>query len=286
MPASPVRAAASLRTRLVDPRQPTEAPVSLRSPDGSARIRTRSGAGDIRGNLRRRSRVAALRHIQTDREDRLLRAAGAPHACRRARSSSTRSRWSRPQLRHRRRRILNHAGFTWTVSTTGYEATNFECSPGTRKRSAARRLKMIDAAIRLPRRGSSAPRMRPRLYGAALAGRELAGATAAVSRAAHVGLSGGEHREPAHQRRRHRRVGHVPRARPDIAAGWGDRGAACRIAGAGCRVARNGRRCRGAFLLWRGGGRGVIANHRADELRYEAFGIKMRQIDATAADLR
>lgn len=34
-----------------------------------------------------------------------------------------------------------------------------------------------------------------------------------------------------------------------------------------------------------GGGGGVVANRRADALRYEAFGIKMAQIDATGAEL-
>jgi Fe-S oxidoreductase len=34
-----------------------------------------------------------------------------------------------------------------------------------------------------------------------------------------------------------------------------------------------------------GGGGGVIANRRADELRYKAFEIKMRQMDATGADM-
>lgn len=34
-----------------------------------------------------------------------------------------------------------------------------------------------------------------------------------------------------------------------------------------------------------GGGGGVVTIHRADPLRYKAFGIKMRQIDATGADM-
>ncbi|MGA0033949.1 MAG: heterodisulfide reductase-related iron-sulfur binding cluster [Burkholderiales bacterium] len=34
-----------------------------------------------------------------------------------------------------------------------------------------------------------------------------------------------------------------------------------------------------------GGGGGVVTIHRADELRYAAFNIKMRQIDATGAAL-
>jgi Fe-S oxidoreductase len=34
-----------------------------------------------------------------------------------------------------------------------------------------------------------------------------------------------------------------------------------------------------------GGGGGVVTIHRADELRHKAFAIKMRQIDATGAEL-
>jgi hypothetical protein len=34
-----------------------------------------------------------------------------------------------------------------------------------------------------------------------------------------------------------------------------------------------------------GGGGGVVTTHRADELRYKAFEIKMRQIDATGAEV-
>ena len=42
----------------------------------------------------------------------------------------------------------------------------------------------------------------------------------------------------------------------------------------------------GALNFCCGGGGGVIANHRADELRYKAFEIKMRQIDAAGAEMR
>ena len=34
-----------------------------------------------------------------------------------------------------------------------------------------------------------------------------------------------------------------------------------------------------------GGGGGVVANHRADELRYKVFRIKMEQIEKTGAEL-
>jgi Fe-S oxidoreductase len=41
----------------------------------------------------------------------------------------------------------------------------------------------------------------------------------------------------------------------------------------------------GALNFCCGGGGGVVANRRADALRYEAFAIKMRQIDATGAEM-
>ncbi len=179
-------------------------------------------------------------------------------------------------------RVMNHAGYTWTVSSAGYEATNFGMLAGNADWQKRMTMKMIDAAIAckakvvvLPECGHAYSAMR--WQGANMLGRPLPFKVLHISEflaeniesgriaVTAVGKSAAFH-DPCQISRR----GGATQAPRDV----------LKALGVELRETKDS----GNLNFCCGGGGGVIANHRADEIRYKAFGIKMAQMDATGAD--
>lgn len=179
-------------------------------------------------------------------------------------------------------RVMNHAGYTWTISTAGYEATNFGMLAGDADAQRRMTLKLIDAAIAckakivvLPECGHAYAAMR--WEGANMLGRPLPFRILHISEFLAESLASG-------------RLGVTPYDQSvafhdpcQISRRGGATGAPREILKA-LRAELKETKDSGDFNFCCGGGGGVIANHRADPLRYEAFGIKMAQMDATGAD--
>lgn len=180
-------------------------------------------------------------------------------------------------------RILNHAEISWTLSTQGYEATNFGMLSGNVEWQRRTTMKLVDAAIAcgaktmiLPECGHAYTAMR--WQGANWLGRPLPFRVLHISeflaenvasgriRLRHLNESVAFH-DPCQVSRRGGAV-EAPRA-------------VLRALGVDLRETED----TGALNFCCGGGGGVVANRRADALRYEAFAIKMRQIDATGAEM-
>ena len=180
-------------------------------------------------------------------------------------------------------RILNHAGYAWTISTHGFEATNFGMLSGAIDWQRHATMKLVDAAsackagtLLMPECGHAYTAMR--WHGANWLGRPLPFRVLHVSEFLAENVASG--------RIRVRRV------------------AACATFHDPCQVSRRGGAVEaprevlralgielretedsGALAFCCGGGGGVVANRRADALRHRAFALKMRQIDATGADM-
>lgn len=181
-------------------------------------------------------------------------------------------------------RILNGAGYAWTVSTQGYEATNFGMMAGSTEWQRHMTMRLIEAALAcnaktlvLPECGHAY--MALRWQGANMLGRPLPFTVLHISEFLAENIASG--------RIRVKKVGK--------SAAFHDP----------CQVSRRGGATRAPRVVLEalgidlretadsgdlnfccGGGGGVIANPRADGLRYKAFEIKMRQLDATGAELR
>ncbi len=179
-------------------------------------------------------------------------------------------------------RILDHLGIPWTISTAGYEATNFGMLAGNVAWQRDMTLKVIEAAeacgaktVLVPECGHAYSALR--WQGAAVAGRALPFRVQHVSEliAEHV-ASGKLALAPArgsvtfHDPCQVSRRGGATQAPRTILAALG----------AELRETED----HGDLNYCCGGGGGVVANRRADALRYRAFEIKMRQIDATGAE--
>ena len=180
-------------------------------------------------------------------------------------------------------RILNRSGYSWTISSRGYEATNFGMLSGNLEWQRNTTMKLIDAAIAcgaksviLPECGHAYAALR--WQGANFLGRPLPFKVLHIAEFLAEAITSG--------RLRVRKIGQ--------SASFHDP----------CQVSRRGGATRAPRVVLEalgmdlretadsgdlnfccGGGGGVIANHRADELRYKAFEIKMRQIDATGAGM-
>jgi Fe-S oxidoreductase len=178
-------------------------------------------------------------------------------------------------------RVLAHAKCDWMVSSEGYEATNFGLLAGDAEAQRAMTMKLVHAAIAchaktvlLPECGHAYSALR--WQGAETLGRALPFRVLHVSEFMAELLAAGRLRvkrasgtvtfhDPCQVSRR----GGATRAPREILAALGlelremedsgDLGYCC------------------------GGGGGVLANRRADALRYRAFAIKMRQVEATGA---
>jgi Fe-S oxidoreductase len=180
-------------------------------------------------------------------------------------------------------RILNHAGVSWTLSTQGYEATNFGMLSGNVEWQRRTTMKLVDAAIAcgaktmiLPECGHAYTAMR--WQGANWLGRPL------PFRVLHISEFLAENVVSGRIRLRHL-DGSVAFHDPCQVSRRGGAVEAPRVVLRALGVDLRETEDSGALNFCCGGGGGVVANRRADALRYQAFAIKMRQIDATGADM-
>lgn len=180
-------------------------------------------------------------------------------------------------------KVLNRSGCTWTVSTRGYEATNFGMLSGNVAWQRSMSLKLIEAAIAckakilvLPECGHAYSALR--WQGANMLGRPLPFRVLHISEFLAESLRSGRLKvrplakavafhDPCQISRR----GGATSAPREVLAALGVELRETKDAGA-----RN-------FCC--GGGGGVVTIHRADPLRHKAFEIKMAQLDATGAEL-
>ena len=181
-------------------------------------------------------------------------------------------------------RILNRAGYSWTVSSQGYEATNFGMMSGNLEWQRQSTMKLIDAALAckaktvvLPECGHAYTALR--WQGAGMLGRPLPFAVFHISEFLAENIASG--------RVRVKKVGKsVAFHDPCQVSRRGGATRAPRVVLEALGVDLRETADSGDLNFCCGGGGGVIANHRADPLRYKAFEIKMSQMDATGADLR
>ena len=181
-------------------------------------------------------------------------------------------------------KILNRAGYSWTVSSKGYEATNFGMMSGNVEWQRHSTMKMIDAAIAckattviLPECGHAYTALR--WQGANFLGRPLPFKVLHISEFLAENIATG--------RIRVKKLGKsVTFHDPCQVSRRGGATRAPRVVLEALGVDLRETADSGALNFCCGGGGGVIANHRADELRYKAFEIKMSQMDATGAELR
>ena len=180
-------------------------------------------------------------------------------------------------------RILEQAGASWTIASAGYEATNFGMLSGNVEWQRDMTMKLVEAAIAcsakvvlLPECGHAYSALR--WQGAEMLGKPLPFRVLHISEFLAENLASGK-----------------IKVRPlDKTVAFHD---PCQVSrrGGATRAPREVLAALGMDLLETedsgdlsfccGGGGGVIANSRADALRYGAFEIKMKQIDATGAEL-
>ncbi|HEX8013282.1 MAG TPA: (Fe-S)-binding protein [Casimicrobiaceae bacterium] len=181
-------------------------------------------------------------------------------------------------------RVLNHAGYSWTVSTAGYEATNFGMLSGNLEWQRRMSMKLIDAAsacgakmVVLPECGHAYAALR--WQGANLLGRPLPFRVLHVSEFLAENIANGRIR-----------VSGLPKSAtfhdPCQVSLRGGATAAPRVVLEALGLELRETADSGALGFCCGGGGGVIVNRRADGLRHRAFAINMRQIDASGAELR
>ncbi|MCZ7562838.1 MAG: (Fe-S)-binding protein [Burkholderiales bacterium] len=180
-------------------------------------------------------------------------------------------------------RVLNRSGYAWTVSTAGYEATNFGMLSGNLAWQRDMSMKLIEAAIAckakllvLPECGHAYTALR--WQGANMLGRPLPFRVLHISEFLAEALAAGR---IALRRLEKSVVFHDPCQ----VSRRGGATAAPREALAALGVELRETRDAGGRSFCCGGGGGVVTIHRADELRYGAFRIKMAQIDASGAEL-
>lgn len=180
-------------------------------------------------------------------------------------------------------KILNHLGASWTIRSDGYEATNFGMLSGNAQWQRDMSMKMIQAAIAcrastliLPECGHAYGALR--WQGANMYGKPLPFKVLHISEFLAENVSNGKLRlkklyksvtfhDPCQISRR----GGATAAPREV----------LRALGAELREMES----TGDMNWCCGGGGGVVTIHRADDLRYQAFAIKIRQIDDTGADL-
>lgn len=180
-------------------------------------------------------------------------------------------------------KVMERSGYSWTISSRGYEATNFGMLAGSADWQRDMTRKLVDAAeacgaktVVLPECGHAYSALR--WQGANLLGRALPFRVLHISEFLAESLANGRIRvkpldttvafhDPCQVSRR---GGAIEAPRAVLAA-----------LGLELREMEDS----GELSFCCGGGGGVIANKRADGLRRRAFEIKMRQMDATGADM-
>jgi len=180
-------------------------------------------------------------------------------------------------------RVLNHSGYSWTVSSAGYEATNFGMLSGNTEWQRKMTMKLIDAAIAcgakivvLPECGHAYTALR--WQGANMLGRTLPFRVLHISEFLAENVANGRIRVS-------KLAKSVTFHDPCQVSRRGGATSAPRVVLGALGVELRETEDSGALNFCCGGGGGVIANRRADDVRYKAFGIKMRQMDATGAEL-
>lgn len=180
-------------------------------------------------------------------------------------------------------KILNHLGTDWTLRSDGYEATNFGLLSGNAAWQKDMTMKLINAAVAagaktlvLPECGHAYGALR--WQGANLYGKPLPFTVLHISEFLAEQVNSGKLKlkklvksvtfhDPCQVSRR----GGATQAPRDV----------LQAMGADLRESRDS----GALGWCCGGGGGVVTIHRADELRHAAFDIKIRQINATGAEI-
>jgi Fe-S oxidoreductase len=179
-------------------------------------------------------------------------------------------------------KILNAMGESWTFRTDGFEATNFGLLSGNLELQRKNSMRVIETAIKvgaklvlLPECGHAY--MALRWMGANFYGKPLPFKVQHVSEYLADALNSGKLKvkkvdksvtfhDPCQVSRR----GGATQAPRDV----------MRHLGVDFREMQNG----GDYNWCCGGGGGVVTIHRADELRYKVFKLKMDQVEATEAD--
>jgi Fe-S oxidoreductase len=180
-------------------------------------------------------------------------------------------------------KIMNHLGVDWTLRSDGYEATNFGLLSGNAAWQKEMTLKLINAAVAagaktliLPECGHAYGALR--WQGANVYGQPLPFEVLHISEFLSAQVSSGKLKlkkldksvtfhDPCQVSRR----GGATQAPRDV----------LQALGADLREMRDS----GDLGYCCGGGGGVVTIHRADDLRHAAFDIKIRQINATGAEV-